>query len=83
MDTSTVNPPVYSMFHPATVGILYTRCIVTAIVIVVLVYALHQAWRIIEQLRLFDLATKAHRAKETVAPYDAPKNQSQPSGEWR
>jgi hypothetical protein len=72
MNPSTAQPTANSFFEGATVGAMYARGFVIVLVIVALVYAFCQAWRMVQTLRLLDRAVNANRAKEAVAPYEAP-----------
>ena len=83
MNLSMAKPTVNSFFESATVGGLYVRGFLAVLVILILVQALYQAWRMLQAFRLLNQGTKLHRAKDIVAPYDTPRNQKQGSGYWR
>jgi hypothetical protein len=72
MNPSMAQPTANSFFEGATVGAMYARGFVIVLVIMALVYAFCQAWRMVQTLRLLNQAANADRARETVATCKAP-----------
>ncbi len=71
MNPSIANPTVSSFFESATVGAMYTRCFVTVLAILVLLYAVNQVWRMRQGFHLLNQAAKSHRAEGRAAACDA------------
>jgi hypothetical protein len=84
MDPSIANPTVGSFFEGVTVGTVYSRCLVTALVIMVLMGAIYQAWRMRHAFRLLSGAEKTHLAEDQVASSDArPDQRAESPDYWR
>jgi hypothetical protein len=84
MNPSIANPTVGSFFEGATVGSVYARCLVAALVIIVLMGALYQAWRMRHAFHLLAGAEKTHATEDQVASSDARRDQRVESSDyWR
>jgi hypothetical protein len=71
MDASVPRQFGELFFENATPGAIYARGLLTVLVILLLVFGLHQAWRMKQAFRILDENTKDHQARDRAAAHDA------------
>ncbi|MGA3125353.1 MAG: hypothetical protein ABSD13_01445 [Candidatus Korobacteraceae bacterium] len=75
MDASVPRQFGELFFENATLGAIYAHGLLTVLVILLLVFGLHQAWRMKQAFRILDESTKDHQARDRAASYDALRDQ--------
>jgi len=75
MDASVPRQFGELFFENATLGTIYAHGLLTVLVILLLVFGLHQAWRMNQAFRILDESTKDHQARDGAAAYDALRDQ--------